>query len=125
MQSASDIFLGWGTTKAWQHFYVRQLHDIKLKPAVEQFISTDMIQSGESCGWALARKRARSGEPAVNGWYLGNGDTFDKAFAAFSIAYANQTERDHKLLKKGSAHGQTGSGDGTMIDLSLRLYCGW
>jgi uncharacterized protein (DUF2252 family) len=106
MQSASDIFLGWGTTKAGQHFYVRQLHDIKLKPAVEQFSSTDMIQFAQWCGWTLARAHARSGEPAVIGGYLGHGDTFDKAIAAFSIAYANQTERDHELLKKAARRGK-------------------
>jgi hypothetical protein len=37
------------------HFYVRRLRDIKLKPKVEVFNSTDVIQFGERCGWTLAR----------------------------------------------------------------------
>jgi Uncharacterized protein conserved in bacteria (DUF2252) len=106
MQSASDIFLGWGKTKAGRHFYVRQLRDIKLKPKVEVFNSTNMIQFGEWCGWTLARAHARSGEPAMIGGYLGKSDTFDKAIAAFSIAYADQTERDYETLKRAAQKGK-------------------
>jgi uncharacterized protein (DUF2252 family) len=108
MQSASDIFLGWtqGTGKLRKHFYIRQLRDIKLKPKVEAFNSTTMIQFGEWCGWTLARAHARSGEPAMIGGYLGKSDTFDKAIAAFSIAYADQTERDHEVLAKAAKKGK-------------------
>lgn len=106
MQSASDIFLGWGTTKAGRHFYVRQLRDIKLKPKVEVFNSTDMTQFGEWCGWTLARAHARGGKPTMIGGYLGKSDTFDKAIAAFSIAYADQNERDYEFLKKAAQKGK-------------------
>ena len=51
-------------------FYIRQLRDVKLKPKVEVFNSTDMIQFGEWCGWTLARGHARSGQPAMIGGYL-------------------------------------------------------
>src|SRR5271165_433546 len=67
MQSASDIFLGWCTGTLGRHFYIRQLRDIKLKPNVEVFNATTMIQFGEWCGWTLARAHARSGEPAMIG----------------------------------------------------------
>jgi uncharacterized protein (DUF2252 family) len=106
IQSASDIFLGWCTGKTGRHFYVRQLRDIKLKPTVSAFSSTDMIQFGEYCGWTLARAHARSGEPAMIGGYLGTNETFEKAIAAFSIAYADQTERDYELLKKAAQRGK-------------------
>ena len=106
MQSASDIFLGWCTGKTGRHYYVRQLRDIKLKPMVNLFSATDMIQFGECCGWTLARAHARSGEPAMIGGYLGRRDTFDKAIAAFSIAYADQTERDYELFKKAVQRGK-------------------
>jgi uncharacterized protein (DUF2252 family) len=106
MQSASDIFLGWCTGKTGRHFYVRQLRDIKLKPTVSAFRSTDLIQFAEYCGWTLARAHARSGEPAMIGGYLGTNETFDKAIAAFSIAYADQTERDYELLKKAAQRGK-------------------
>jgi uncharacterized protein (DUF2252 family) len=106
MQSASDIFLGWCTGKTGRHYYVRQLRDIKLKPTVSAFRSTDLIQFGEHCGWTLARAHARSGEPAMIGGYLGTHDTFDKAIAAFSIAYADQTEHDYELFKKAARRGK-------------------
>jgi uncharacterized protein (DUF2252 family) len=106
MQSASDIFLGWCTSKTGRRFYVRQLRDIKLKPTVSAFSSTDLIQFGEYCGWTLARAHARSGDPAMIGGYLGTNETFDKAIAAFSIAYADQTERDYELLKKAAQRGK-------------------
>ena len=106
LQSASDIFLGWCTTNSGRHFYVRQLRDMKLKPLVEHFNSTEMIGFGKWCGWTLARAHARTGEPAVIGGYLGNKDKFDKAIAAFSIAYANQTERDYELLRKAARKGE-------------------
>jgi uncharacterized protein (DUF2252 family) len=35
MQPASDIFLGWTTAANGRQFYVRQLHDVKIKPLVE------------------------------------------------------------------------------------------
>jgi len=65
-----------------------------------------MIQFGEYCGWTLARAHARSGKPAMIGGYLGTNETFDKAIAAFSIAYADQTERDYELLKKAAQRGK-------------------
>jgi hypothetical protein len=40
------------------------------------------------------------------GGYLGTNETFDKAIAAFSIAYADQTERDYELLKKAAQRGK-------------------
>ena len=40
------------------------------------------------------------------GGYLGNSDTFDKAIATFSIAYADQNERDYEFLKKAAHKGK-------------------
>ena len=38
--------------------------------------------------------------------YLGKSDTFDKAIAAFSIAYADQNEKDHAALKRAIRDGK-------------------
>jgi hypothetical protein len=105
MQSADDIFLGWGTGKGGRHFYARQLRDSKLKPKLDQLSSTGMLQFGEWCGWTLARSHARSGEPVMVGGYLHGADTFDKAIAAFSVAYANQTERDYEMFRQAVRRG--------------------
>ena len=40
MQSASDLFLGWSVGPAGNHFYVRQLKDMKIKMLVEVFNRT-------------------------------------------------------------------------------------
>jgi uncharacterized protein (DUF2252 family) len=106
MQSASDLFLGWTAGLQGRHYYIRQLRDMKIKMLVETFNRTDMLQYAKLCGWALARAHARSGEPAAISGYLGKSDKFDKAIAKFAMAYADQTERDHKLLKKAVRDGK-------------------
>ncbi len=98
MQSASDLFLGWTEGKLGRQFYVRQLRDMKMKIMVELFGLTDMLQYADLCGFTLARAHARSGESAVISGYMGKSDTFDKAIAAFSVAYADQSEKDHAVL---------------------------
>ncbi len=106
LQSASDVFLGWTAGAAGRHFYVRQLRDMKIKPLVEIFDAEAMAQYAGMCGWSLAHAHARSGDAALISGYLGNGDVFDKAVAAFGDAYADQNERDHDALKKAVADGR-------------------
>lgn len=106
MQSASDLFLGWTEGDLGRHFYIRQLKDMKLKMLVELFTPSVMRQYAEFCGWALAHAHARSGEPAKIAGYLGKGDTFDKAIADFSAAYADQSEQDHEVLMKAVKAGK-------------------
>ena len=106
MQSASDLFLGWMVGPAGRHFYVRQLRDMKIKILVDVFNRSTMMHYAKLCGWTLARAHARSGEPAKISGYLGRSDKFDKAVADFSIAYADQSERDHKLLLKAVRDGR-------------------
>ena len=106
MQSASDLFLGWMTGPKGRHFYVRQLRDMKLKILVEVFNWSTMTQYAKLCGWTLARAHARSGQPAMISGYLGRSDKFDQAVADFSIAYADQSERDHKVLLKAVRDGR-------------------
>ncbi len=106
MQSASDLFLGWAMGPDGRHFYVRQLRDLKLKILIEVFKPNTMIQYAKLCGWTLARAHARSGEPATISGYLGRGDKFDQAVADFSVAYADQSERDHKVLLQAVRDGK-------------------
>ena len=106
MQSASDLFIGWAEGQQGRHFYVRQLKDMKIKPLVEIFTEGVMLQYAEFCGWALAHAHARSGEPAKISGYLGKSDVFDKAIADFSLAYADQTQRDHEVLMEAVRGGR-------------------
>jgi uncharacterized protein (DUF2252 family) len=106
MQSASDLFLGWAEGEAGRHFYVRQLKDMKVKPLVEVFTPSVMLEYAGICGWTLAHAHARSGESAKISGYLGKGDKFDEAIADFSVTYADQTEHDHEVLLKAVRAGK-------------------
>lgn len=105
MQSASDLFLGWTEGRLGRNFYIRQLRDMKVKILVELFGLTDMLQYAEICGFVLSRAHARSGESALISGYMGKSDSFDKAIAAFSVAYADQSEKDHAVLMKAVRKG--------------------
>jgi uncharacterized protein (DUF2252 family) len=104
MQPASDMFLGWsrGPTR---DFFIRQLRDMKLGPMVEIFGQVEMEFYAAWCGKALALSHARSGNSAMISGYLGKSDAMDKTIAAFSIAYADQNERDHAALHKAVRKG--------------------
>jgi uncharacterized protein (DUF2252 family) len=106
MQSASDLFLGWTEGQAGRQFYIRQLKDMKIKPLVEIFTPSVMLGYADLCGWTLAHAHARSGEPAKIAGYLGKSDQFDEAIADFSVAYADQSERDHEALIKAVRAGK-------------------
>jgi uncharacterized protein (DUF2252 family) len=99
MQPASDLFLGWVTGPTGKQFYARQLRDAKIKPMVETFDSEILLVYAKACGWVLARAHAKAGDAMTISGYLGTGGQFDEAIGDFSVAYADQAERDHAALK--------------------------
>ncbi len=108
MQPASDMFLGWTKGRGGQHrhFFLRQLRDIKISIRVETFGVPEMNLYATWCGRALALSHARSGSSAVLSGYMGKSDAFDQALASFSVAYANQNEKDHAALKRAIRAGK-------------------
>jgi uncharacterized protein (DUF2252 family) len=98
MQAASDFFLGWTHGRGGRHFYIRQLHDVKVKPMVEVYDPPTMNVYAKYCGWVLARAHARSSSPKLISEYLGGTDRFDQSIADFAEAYADQNERDYQAL---------------------------
>ena len=102
MQAASDITLGWihtpGIDGVERDFYIRQLWDSKWSADVETMDARGLGIYANACGWTLARAHARSGDEIEIAAYLGAGDSFDRAIARFSEAYADQNERDHAAL---------------------------
>jgi uncharacterized protein (DUF2252 family) len=110
MQATSDIFLGWdrtvGLDGVQRDFYVRQLRDWKGAANVETMTPRTMAIYARLCGRTLARGHARSGDRIAIASYLGNGDNFDVAIAAFSEAYADQNERDYDALVQAQKDGR-------------------
>jgi uncharacterized protein (DUF2252 family) len=106
VQSASDIFLGWTEFEDGRHFYVRQLRDTKVKPEPEMWLGPQMLEIAETMGSVLARAHARSGDAAYIRGYLGSHSGFDEAIAEFSLAYAEQTVKDHAALVAAVASGR-------------------
>ena len=105
MQPASDMFLGW--SRGPKHdFFVRQLKDIKISVRVETFGVPEMDLYATWCGRALALSHARSGSSVELSGYMGKSDAFDRAMAAFAVAYAGQNEKDHAALDRAVRRGK-------------------
>jgi uncharacterized protein (DUF2252 family) len=109
MQAASDIFLGW-TRIEERDYYVRQLRDMKGSIPVEKLSSSELVDYARACGAVLARAHARSGDPVAIAAYLGRGDVFDQAMSRFAVAYAAQTQKDHKRFVDAIQSGEISAG---------------
>ena len=116
MQAASDIFLGWlrveGLDGSMRDYYVRQLHDWKGGINVEHLRVSAARLYARLCGATLARAHARLGRRVAIASYLGRGDAFDRAIVAFSVAYADQTERDYEAFVKAVKAGRLSAESG-------------
>ena len=109
-QATGDILLGWltatGPDSKKRDFYVRQLWDQKGSAIVDLMSPRTMGLYAQLCGAILARAHARSGDRIAIAGYLGGGDTFDRAIAAFAAAYAEQNENDYRALKRAADDGR-------------------
>jgi uncharacterized protein (DUF2252 family) len=104
MQASSDILLGWlhcmGPDGHVGDYYVRQLRDWKGSAVVESAGPQLLADYGRSCGHALARAHARTGDRVAIAGYLGRSDAADIALTRFAEAYANQNQRDYAALQQ-------------------------
>ena len=113
VQLESDLFLGWNSlADRDQHFYWRQLKDMKASAEIGVLGAKAFTQYVDACAWCLANAHARSGDPVAIAAYLGAGTGFDKAIAAFASAYAVQTSADWEALKQAIADGKLESRPG-------------
>ena len=110
MQATSDIFLGWDRVKgfggAQRDFYFRQFRDWKGSLDIGAIQPKGLAVYARLCGWTLARAHARSGDRIAIASYLGKSDTFDRAVAEFSVAYADQNERDYQAMQTAVQQGR-------------------
>ena len=110
MQAAGDVMLGWVRTSdvdgVERDYYVRQLWDAKGSALIETMNPTALAYYAGVCGRTLARAHARAGDSVAIGAYLGRGDRFDRALAAFAEAYADQNERDYEAVVEAAGSGR-------------------
>lgn len=107
MQTASDIFLGHIHHDPTGHqYYWRQFRDMKGSAEVEDMSPSRLARYAELCGGTLARSHARSVDARAVADYLGSSDTFDRAIAEFSMAYADQNEADFAEFEAAIAEGR-------------------
>jgi uncharacterized protein (DUF2252 family) len=104
IQAESDTFLGW--TSFRRHFYVRQLRDWKASVDLETADPTRLSFYARVCGRVLARGHARSGDGVAIAAYLGKGDAFERAIAAFSDAYEKQVRADYTAFTAAIGDGR-------------------
>jgi uncharacterized protein (DUF2252 family) len=110
-QAGPDPFLGWtkgisADGASSRDYYVRQLRDMKGSMNVPAMDAGQLRYYARLCGWALARGHARTGRAAQISGYLGRGEAFDHAIADFSLAYADQNQRDYQTLTDAVATGR-------------------
>jgi uncharacterized protein (DUF2252 family) len=107
MQASSDIFLGWNQgLRTSNHYYWRQLKDMKGSVEVADLDETGLATYLGVCSVCLARAHARTSDAAKIDGYLGKNDSFDEAIADFAMAYADQTERDYQALEQAVKSGR-------------------
>jgi uncharacterized protein (DUF2252 family) len=106
IQSATDIFLGWGTGPGGRQYYFRQLRDKKLAPQIEEFDKILLTAHAKLCGRILARAHCKTGKGASICGYIGKGEVFAKAISAFAAAYAGQAEKDYDDFMKAIRNGK-------------------
>jgi len=115
-QAASDFFLGWTRSDeqdgTHRDFYVRQLRDWKASVDLDRIGGRTLATYSRWCGATLARAHVRSGDRIAIAAYLGKGDPFDRAIAAFAAAYADVNERDYASLREAVLAGRIAAADG-------------
>jgi hypothetical protein len=86
--------------------YMRHFRDWKWGLSLEGLDDDGLEQMVKLCAWVLAKAHARSGDPRAIAQALDPGRRLDAALAAASVATADQTEADHRLLLAALASGR-------------------
>ncbi|HEX8909687.1 MAG TPA: DUF2252 domain-containing protein [Anaeromyxobacteraceae bacterium] len=110
-QTVADPFLGW-TRFGGTDFVVRQWSDHKASVDVSMLSDGTIQDYAALCGEVLAKAHARTGDPAMLAGYCGASDRLDRAVGTFALAYADQTEADHALLRKAIKDGKLEAREG-------------
>jgi uncharacterized protein (DUF2252 family) len=111
LQATTDIFLGWTEVPVdGRYFYIRRLKDYRLADVGARLEAALPFYAG-LCGRTLARAHARAGDAVEISAYIGDGNEFDRAMAAFAMAYADQSERDWRIFLDAINAGRISAGE--------------
>ncbi|MCP2313824.1 uncharacterized protein (DUF2252 family) [Kitasatospora paracochleata] len=97
MQVVSDVLMGW-TTVDGLPYQVRQFRNRKGSVDPAALLPAQLDDYGRLTGALLARAHAHTADAVVLAGYCGKDERLDTAVAAFAVAYADQSERDHAEL---------------------------
>lgn len=106
MQTVSDPFLSWTTNAHHEHIYWRHFRDWKGAVQLERLDAHGLDLYGRLCAITLAKAHARSGDRGAIADGMAEGKRFDRAMAAFAIAYADQSAADDQRLHAAIASGR-------------------
>src|SRR5206468_9278460 len=87
-KAENPLFLGWTESRYGRHFYVRQLHDMKITLLVELFTLTVMVQYAQYRGWALARVLSRKLFENVNSLFANESDGYKTTSAPSAFRFS-------------------------------------
>jgi uncharacterized protein (DUF2252 family) len=113
LQAQPDRFLGW--VGSWSDgrdglpptdFYYRQFRDMKGSLETRGLSARQYGTYVSLCARLLARAHSQSPGAATIAGYLGRSDRFDRAVARWSMAYADQAERDFAELEGAVRRGR-------------------
>jgi uncharacterized protein (DUF2252 family) len=104
LQIFSDLLLGWCSI-AGRDYLVRQMNDHKSSVQPEELKGNRLVEYGRVCAELLAKGHARSGDPALLADYLGRPSKAEKALLQYSLAYADQVQKDYKSFLKALKSG--------------------
>jgi uncharacterized protein (DUF2252 family) len=107
MQTVSDPLLGWTTNAHHEHLYWRHFRDWKGSVQLEQLDAAGLDRYGMLCAITLAKAHARSGDRCALAAFMAVGKSFDQAIAAYGLAYAEQSQRDHQWFLEALATTET------------------
>ena len=106
MQSASDAFLGWTSTKESHHLYWRHFRDWKGSVDPAALDAKGLADYGHLCGWTLAKAHARSGDRHAITAFIDDPKDYARILMEAALTHADQAERDHQQLLSAIAYGE-------------------
>ncbi|WP_240977263.1 DUF2252 domain-containing protein [Planctomonas sp. JC2975] len=104
LQAVSDPFLGYLNLEQYS-FYMRMFRNRNASFEIAAMNRNQFTTYAQACSVVLARAHARSPKASYAAGYMGKGDSFARAVAEWSHAYAVQAEIDYDLFAQAARDG--------------------